>query len=38
MLRTAMKLLGKKEGPKAVLAIQDVDQAEDDAGDGDAGV
>jgi hypothetical protein len=37
MLRTAMKLLGKK-GPKAVLAIQDVDQAEDDAGDGDAGV
>jgi hypothetical protein len=33
MMRMAMKLLGRKEGSKAVLAIQDADQA----GDGDSG-
>jgi hypothetical protein len=35
MMRTVMKLLGRKEGPKAVLAIQDADQARDgDPGNG----
>jgi hypothetical protein len=36
MMRTAMKLLSKKEGPKPVMAIQDADREEDDAPGGGA--
>jgi hypothetical protein len=34
MMRTAMKLLGKKEGPKPMMTIQDADREEDDVHEG----